>query len=344
MPSKNLPPDRVILESVMTPLLVIDREYRFVFVNPAYLRAFNKTWEEIEGRNVFDVFPDDPERRVEVSARFARALQGEHTRANVQAYRIADADGIVSEHYWQADEAPLFDADGQVSFIVQNIRDVSTEVKLRRQKDIINKELEHRLRNTLALVGSLAIVTGRNATDIDEFVEAFTDKLDAMSRNLMMISDNHWQGLSYRTIVESELAQVLPLDSPRLRLSGPDVVFSVRSTKWTALLAHELVKNALRYGCFSVPDGKLTLSWGVEDGLFVTEWIEEGCQAGANLDRRGFGTQMFELMPNMTTFRELRPEGLYLRTEAPASMLQTGPELSNTELIDESGIPKGSDE
>lgn len=335
-----MPPDALaILSSVTTPIQVLDRNLCFVFVNPAYLRVFGKTWDELAGRNVFDVYPEQPERIAEVRDRFERVLRGEFTAAQVQAYRLVRPDGVWEERFWRADEAPLYGADGGIEFIVQTIQDVTAEVQLRRQKDVINSELEHRLRNTLTMVGSLAILTGQIAKRPEDFVETFTDRLDAMSRSLFMISDNHWQGLSYRQIVEAELSQVVDLDSPRLVLQGPDVLFSVRSTKWTSLLAHELVKNALRYGCFSVPDGKLTLLWRVEDGNFVTEWIEEGCQPGADLSRTGFGSKMLGLMPNMTTHREMRAGGLYLRTEAPATFLQTGPEVSNIELSRESGLP-----
>lgn len=335
-----MPPDALaILSSVTTPIQVIDRNLCFVFVNPAYLRVFDKTWADLAGRNVFDVYPEEPERVAQVRERFERVLRGERTSARPQAYRLVRPDGRWEERFWKADEAPLFDADGKVEFIVQTIQDVTTEVQLRRQKDVINSELEHRLRNTLTMVGALAILSGKSARRSEDFVETFTDRLDAMSRSLFMISDNQWQGLSYRQIVEAELLQVADLDSPRLVLHGPEVLFSVRSTKWTSLLAHELVKNALRYGCFSVPDGKLTLLWKVEDGNFVTEWIEEGCQPGADLSRTGFGSQMLALMPNMTTHREMRAQGLYLRTEAPATFLQTGPEVSNIELIKESALP-----
>lgn len=327
-----------ILKSVTTPVQVIDRKYRFVFVNPAFLKTFNITWEELAGRYVFDVYPETPERIAEVSATFERVLNGECTSTREQTFALISPGGLPIEKIWTVDGAPLFDTDGQVQFIVSTIQDVTTEAKLRRQKDVISLELEHRLRNTLTMVGALAILTVEGAESSQAFVETFTDRLEAMSRNLLMISDNQWQGLTYRQILEAELSQVVALDSPKLVMSGPHVLFSVRSTKWTALLAHELVKNAFRYGCFSVPDGKLTLLWAIEDGMFITEWIEEGCQPGANLSRSGFGTKMLELMPNTKIHREMRPEGFYLRTVSPAIFLQNGPERSNSELTEESGL------
>lgn len=333
-----------VLKSVTVPVQVIDREYRFVFANPAFLEVFGKSWDELSGKYVFDVFPESPQRVAEVTATFERVLNGELTSTTEQSFSLPLPDGRLVEKIWNVDGAPLFDASGRVQFVVSTIHDVTPEVLTRRQKDVISLELEHRLRNTLTMVGALAILTGENAESAQAFVESFTDRLEAMSRSLVMISDNQWQGLAYRKIVEAELSLVLPLDSPRLVMRGPDVLFSVRSTKWTALLAHELVKNAVRYGCFSVPDGRLTLYWALEDGMFVTEWIEEGCQPGARLSNRGFGSKMLDLMPNTKMYREMRPEGLYLRTVSPATFLQNGPEISNSDLVEGSGPAQRLDE
>jgi PAS domain S-box-containing protein len=332
-----------VLNNVTTPVQVIDRDYRFVFANPAFLEVFGKSWDEMAGKYVFDVFPETPERVSAVTATFERVLAGETTSTKEQSFSLPLPDGTMIEKIWSVDGAPLFDESGRVEFIVSTIHDVTPEVLARRQKDVISLELEHRLRNTLTMVGALAILTGENADTKQAFMEVFTDRLEAMSRSLLMISDNQWQGLSYRQIVEAELSLILPLDSPRLVMRGPDVFFSVRSTKWTALLAHELVKNAVRYGCFSVPDGKLTLLWALEDGMFITEWIEEGCPPGAELTHSGFGSQMLGLMPNTKMYREMRPEGLYLRTVSPATFLQTGPEVSNMELVEGSALAQRAD-
>ena len=62
-----------------------------------------------------------------------------------------------------------------------------------------------------------------------------------------------------------------------------------------------------------------------------------GCQPGARLSNSGFGSKMLDLMPNTKIYREMRPEGLYLRTVSPATFLQNGPEISNSELVESSG-------
>jgi len=305
-----------ILDSVAAPIVVYDREYRFAYANEAFCRSVHKTWAELAGRRVADVFPDAPERMDEVGARFDRVLTGETTRSAAQPYHIPGPDGRLQERYWRSVETPVFGPDGTVTHLVQAGEDITEEVRLRRQKDVIAAELEHRLRNTLAMVGSLAMLTGQHTPSVDAFVESFTDRLEAMGRNLAMISDHHWQGLPFRTIVEAELSQVVSLDDPRIHISGPELRLAVRATKWMALLVHELVTNAVRHGCFSVPGGSLSVTWQVDGDMFSSEWAETGRKLSGAPGRHGFGSQLLGLMPNVRIEREFHDGGMRLRTHA----------------------------
>lgn len=302
-----------ILASLATPVVVFDREFRFAYANPAYCRSVHRSWTEMEGKRPRDLFPEADERMDEVRDRFQRGFEGETTVSDASLYRIAGPDGQLQERYWRSMIAPLRDDEGNVTHVIQSGEDVTEAVRLRRQKDVIASELEHRVRNTLAMAGSLAVLTGQHTPSVDAFVESFTDRLEAMSRNLFMISDNHWRGLPFRAILESELAQVVAIDDPRLSMSGPDLELSVRATKWAALLIHELVTNAVRYGCFSVSGGNLAVRWWLEDGQFIFEWQETGRQGTGSPERRGFGSQMLDLLPNVIAEREFADTGMRLR-------------------------------
>lgn len=313
-----------ILESVAAPIVVYDREYRFAFANAAFCRSVHKRWEELAGRRVADVFPDAPERMDEVRGRFDRVMAGETTRSAAQPYHIPGPDGRLEERFWRSVETPVFGPDGAVTHLVQAGEDITEEVRLRAQKDVVASELEHRLRNTLAMVGSLAMLTGRYTPSVEAFVESFTDRLEAMSRNLAMISVQNWQGLSFRTIVEAELAQAVSLDDPRMQVSGPELVLSVRATKWTALLVHEMVTNAVRHGCFSVPGGSLSVSWRVDGDVFTSDWVETGRRETGEPQRKGFGSQLINLMPNVKVERVFEDTGLRQRTTVPRRFFTLG--------------------
>lgn len=302
-----------ILGSLATPVVVFDRDICFAYANEAYCRSVHRSWDELKGRNPAELFPESEERMDAMRVRIRRAFEGEASSSESAPYQIPGPDGQMLERYWRSRIVPLAGPDGTVTHVIQSGEDVTDEVMLRRQKDVIAAELEHRVRNTLAMVGSLAVVTGQHTPSVEAFVETFTDRLDAMSRNLFMISDNNWRGLAFRTIVEAELAQVVSIDDPRISLEGPDVVLSVRSTKWVALLTHELVTNAVRYGCFSVSGGTLSVRWRVEKTCFVVDWVETGRKGTGVPERKGFGTQMLDLLPNVHTERDFRDEGLVLK-------------------------------
>lgn len=301
-----------ILASVGAPVVVYDRELRFVYANVPFCAAVRKAWHELEGRRVIDVFPDDPERMDEVRARFQRVFAGEEARSAEQLYHIPGPDGRPLARYWRTTEKPVFGQDGRVTHVVQTGEDITEEFSLRRQKEAVASELEHRVRNTLAMVGSLAMITGQHTQGVEAFVDSFTSRLEAMSRNLSMISNNQWEGLAFREILDAELAQVVPPGDPRVSIEGPNIVLSVRATKWTALLMHEMVTNAVRHGCFSVPGGHLKVRWWTKGGEFGSEWIETGRKGSGEPTHKGFGTQMLSLVPGVHARREFRDDGMSL--------------------------------
>lgn len=308
-----------ILDAVAVPVVVYDRELRFAYANPAFCRSVHKRPEDMIGRHVADVFPEAPERMGRMRERMDLVLAGEASELMELPYNIPTPDGRMKERYWRSTMRPLFGADGKVTHIVQSGEDVTEEVLLRKQRDVISAELEHRVLNSLAMAGSLAMVIGQSTPNVEAFIESFTDRLDAMGRNLTMISDHEWTGLPLRTVIEAELAQVVLAGDARVSLEGPDVMLTMRVARWTALLAHELVKNAVRHGCFSVPGGTLRVMWSLEGQRLSAEWVETGRRIEGPPTRQGFGTQMLSLMPEMKFERTFREDGLSLRFSAESA-------------------------
>ena len=103
-----------VLNNITVPVQVIDREFRFVFANPSFLEVFGKSWEDLAGKYVFDVFPESPQRIAEVTATFERVLDGELTSTKEQSFSLPLPNGRLVEKIWSVDGAPLFDASGEV--------------------------------------------------------------------------------------------------------------------------------------------------------------------------------------------------------------------------------------
>ncbi|MBK8197360.1 MAG: PAS domain-containing protein [Acidobacteria bacterium] len=308
-----------ILGAVPMPVVVYDRELRFAYSNAAFLKSVHRAWEELAGRFVGDVFPESEERMSMMRARMMAALDGQSGGYAELPYHLPGPDGAPQERYWRSTMQPLFAPDGSVTHIVQSGEDVTEQTLLRQQRDVIASELEHRVRNTLAMAGSLAMIIGQNTPSVEAFVESFTDRLDAMGRNLAMIADHDWQGLPLRAVIEAELAQAVAPGDPRVQVTGPDLMLTMRSGRWGAMLAHELVKNAVRHGCFSVPGGSLRVSWTLEGETLTADWVETGRKHTGEPQRRGFGSQMLDLMPEVSVDRVFHEGGMSVRIRARSS-------------------------
>ncbi len=223
---------------------------------------------------------------------------------------------------------PCRDANGDIAFVVQRSENVTEAHRLRRQNEIISAELHHRVRNMLAVIQSIARMTGRVAVSAPQFVSEFNERLSAMSRTFEQLSENAGEGLPLRTLLESGL-RAFTGPSERYSLEGPHVVLSVRSTKDASMLIHEMVTNAIKYGCLMEPQGRLAVRWAVNADALVVDWTESECRGVKAPSREGFGTKMLSFFPNLIIERDFRPDGLRMRITVPLWAL-TGPDTRDT--------------
>jgi len=163
------------------------------------------------------------------------------------------------------------------------------------QRNLLLRELNHRVKNVFALVDSLLLMSSRSATSAQDFAAAVRGRLAALNRAHELVQP----GLSEAEIVDPcavplkrVIADILqPYTQPgseKFFLSGPDVQISPRSITGIALILHELATNAAKYGALKHLDGKLIVSWAVSDVLSL-EWNERGVAAPSAPSRTGFG-------------------------------------------------------
>lgn len=161
---------------------------------------------------------------------------------------------------------------------------------------LLNQELVHRLKNTLAMVQSIARQTLRKSTEPDAF-DAFSDRLVALGRAHDALIEQRWNGAEIGTVVANIMK--LHCSDERLSFSGPDLVLGPRATLSLSMLLHELATNAIKYGALSRDTGRLTIAWRLEgegDGAnLVLTWQERGGPAVTEPARRGFGSQLIKL-------------------------------------------------
>lgn len=303
------------LNQSICPIMILDRDYRYVFANDAYRSAVHRTEEELLGRSYFDVFPEAPER--EVSEIFQRALAGEPALLEVHPFPTVGGGESSKARHWQAMLEPLRNAAGEAEFIVQRAQDVTAQVMLQQSIDVIATELDHRVKNLVTVILATARISSASADSIEQYTDEFCKRLESMARCHNKLSANGWKGLSMRELFDDELAQVVPRGSGRYSLRGEDITLGLKASKDGAMVIHELASNAAKHGCFSQPGGRLDIEWTVVDGSLKVTWLESGLEGVKAPKKVGFGSKLLSMMPNVKVRQEYRNTGMWLEYVTP---------------------------
>ena len=192
---------------------------------------------------------------------------------------------------------PLFDAGGKLKGAVNMLVDISHHKRAQERQELLIHELNHRVKNTLATVQSIAHQTLRRAPSAEAFRETFTQRLLALSRAHDLLTAQGWEGADLRTLLATVLTPYEATGSTRARLTGPAVALPPRVALGLAMALHELATNAAKYGSLSAPTGALELTWSVATGqrrLLNLTWVERGGPPVTPPEHTGFGGRMLE--------------------------------------------------
>jgi PAS domain S-box-containing protein len=431
-----------VFEALPSPYIILNSELRIVAANRAYLQAAERSSQDVVGRMVLEIFPNDGEGHRQLQEAYERVLAtGERDTLAYIHYPIVAADGTIQQKYWTAVQVPILAADGSVEYILQNAVDVSelatatgnaslgfpsfpaasqliertretekaaeefrrlfqqapgfvvvvsgpnheikfasdgfvdlvggravvgvpgaealpemieqgffllldrvynegyfhmaeaakvminndpsqpplerfldftfnpikdrdgvitgvfvhgidrTEaVKAQRRQRLLIDELNHRVKNTMATVQSIARQTLRATNDLDTARSNFESRLIALSKAHTILSQRSWRDTEIGQLVLEELSA---FDDERVRYGGPVVPINAKSTIAVALVLHELATNAAKHGALSAPDGVLWVSWdqGANQELIIN-WVERGGPPVSEPTRTGFGSRL----------------------------------------------------
>jgi two-component sensor histidine kinase len=174
---------------------------------------------------------------------------------------------------------------------------LSLDITERKQADqtqqLLVSELNHRVKNTLASVQAIAQYTLRRTKDPSEFVTAFTGRIQSLSRVHSILSSTTWQGADLRELIRDQLLRG-SVDETRLTAWGPAVRLESQMALHMALMLHELGTNANKYGALSRSQGRVAITWTVEDGTLRLRWVERGGPPVRAPTSRGFGMTLIE--------------------------------------------------
>ena len=153
-------------------------------------------------------------------------------------------------------------------------------------------ELNHRVKNTLAIVQAIAHQSFKGEALSISARRAFEGRLAALSAAHNLLTRQNWEGASIRQVLDEGLAAYRSSD--RISLSGPDLPLGPKPAVSLAMAVHELATNAVKYGALSNEQGRIEIDWAVEAGRLRWTWRERGGPNVARPQRRGFGSRMIE--------------------------------------------------
>ena len=159
-----------------------------------------------------------------------------------------------------------------------------------RHMQMLIGELNHRVKNTLSVVQSLAYQTFRGSSSPKDAIAAFEARLQALASAHNLLTEQKWESASMRQIVQVALKPFCDLD--RCEIDGPDVKLSPQMAVSLALAVHELSTNATKYGALSTETGRILVNWDADDGKFVLLWRETGGPPVKLPEAEGFGMRL----------------------------------------------------
>ncbi|MGB3712308.1 MAG: CHASE domain-containing protein [Erythrobacter sp.] len=179
----------------------------------------------------------------------------------------------------------------------------------------LTRELNHRVKNTLANVLSILALTRRRASGLDSFADSLEGRIRALSATHDLLTGTDWGTTPIRAVIEAELQHFSAASDQNVTIDGPPVELSPNDALSFGLAIHELATNAAKFGALSVPDGSVHVFWKlVGDNLAKVEWVEEGGPEVSQERSRGFGTELIEkIIAHELRHRvelDFRPEGV----------------------------------
>lgn len=281
---------RLILESATDyAIITMDNERRVTEWNIGAQNVLGWTEQEMLGRSADVIFTDDD-----------RAAGSPEAEA-----ATADRDGRAADERWHVrKDSTRFWANGMMTPMRGNgylkiLRDRTPERKAEDRQRLLLAELQHRVRNVLAVVRSVAARTADTSESIADFASHFEGRLATLARTQNVFSRTGETSVELEELVRDEIVSLAAGGSTKVQVKGPPVRLRQGAAETFALALHELATNAVKYGALSQPKGKLSVNWRIFNTSagrrLSLEWRESGVPLmEADPPRIGFGRDLIE--------------------------------------------------
>jgi two-component sensor histidine kinase len=244
-------------------------------------------------------------------------------------YRAVHPDGTT---LWLRGRAQVLarGPDGKAQRLVSIVTDVTDRKAAEDHIQFLMHEISHRSKNLLMVIQSIARRTARTAGSMEEFERRFERRLQGLAASHDVLVSKNWHGAPLADLVRQQLVPFAEIQGSRIELAGPDVVVTAEAAQALGLAIHELATNAIKYGALSMPAGKVSVSWALQDdagaaSALLLNWAEQGGPQVTRPERKGFGHvvigEMVERSLGARVAMEFAPQGLNWSVSIPAANL-----------------------
>jgi two-component system, chemotaxis family, CheB/CheR fusion protein len=314
---------RNLFESTQVAVVFLDRELVIRTFTPAVTAIFSLIPTD-RGRPLTDIAVNLDHEGLADDARAVIA------RGDPVERRVAKRDGSV--HYLMR-ILPYHGHDDSVTGALVTFVDITQPVQTEQQLRLLVQELNHRARNLMAVVNAMVRQTLARTVSPEEFAESFAGRIEALARAHGLVARQLWGDVGLAEIVKEELEPHAGEAAGRVEQGGPPVSLTAQAALTLGMVLHELGTNAVKHGALSEPDGRVSVTWSLEDGVgrrqLAIRWKETDGPRVAAPAAKGFGSELIERQVRHefggTVVVEYPPEGITVTLTLPEDWRLSGP-------------------
>ena len=288
---------RMLFEQANDIVVILQLDGRIVSINPAARDILGYAPEELVGKSIYEFVPH------EVMPMQIDMLRRKLEGAPSTQYDLEVLTKDKRRRVLGVNSRLVLNEAGKPLLIHSIARDITERNEAERRQELLVRELQHRTKNLLSVIQSIATNTLKGSSDLGTFV----GRLHALAHAQEFVAAGPEGGVPLYPLVEAELAAF----GAQAKIEGDELVLNGRFAQNIALLIHELATNAAKYGAFSSPAGWVAIRWEMTTGdspHLRFHWGEHGGPRVQNSGRKGFGTLLMSLFSEASV--EFLPSGL----------------------------------
>lgn len=247
-------------------------------------------------------------------------------QGNASRFRGTSPTFAGEEKFWDVQLTPIRHNGDSISHILAISRDVTEQKRVEQQREILAGELDHRIKNILAMVVAIAHQTLRAPATLEAASKAFVARISALGEAQSILTRSSWESADIDIVIRGALAaHQNGADDPRFLIDGPSLHLPPSKALSLALAIHELATNAAKYGALSTDKGRIDIRWSMGEEHLRLAWRESGGPAVTEPEHRGFGSRLIE-RALAAEFRgkvriDFAPQGVLFELVAPVKGL-----------------------